>query len=60
MIEIGDKIEYGGELLRVVSFFDQPTVVLEDADGERVTVAMSAVIYNLMRQIRDEPNEARG
>lgn len=50
MMEVGNKIEYGGAMLEVVAFFDQPTVVLENEKGERVTVALTSLIYNRMQK----------
>lgn len=49
MIDIDCKIEYGGQWMRVVAIFDQPTVVLENSDGERATVALVKLVHNRMR-----------
>ena len=53
MIDVGDTVEYGGVNLKLVAWFDQPTVVLENEQGERVTVAAQSLIYNRMTQIGD-------
>lgn len=52
MFDIGDRVEYGGAMLKAVAFFEQPTVVLENEKGERVTVALTSLIHNRMQKIR--------
>lgn len=52
MLDVGDRVEYGGVMLKAVAFFNQPTVVLENENGERVTVALTSLIHNRMQQAR--------
>ncbi|MEL6960100.1 MAG: hypothetical protein AAGL89_14220 [Pseudomonadota bacterium] len=59
MFDIGDEVEFCGVKLKAVAFFHQPTVVLENENGERVTVALTKVIHNLMRQDRAHSKEGQ-
>lgn len=57
MLDIGDRVQYGRVMMKAVAFFEQPTVVLENEAGERVTVALTSLIYNRMQQVRSEFGE---
>ena len=59
MFDTGDKVEYEGETVTAVQFFEQPCVVLERADGSRFSAPMLKVMHNLMTKLRAPSKEPK-